>query len=81
MGRTPSQRGVSGRRAERFVALLRLARREDFCSKPQLIDLQNRIVDARFRDVDYLLRSTIGITARRPARTRNAESEVAQPGR
>ena len=43
----------SSTRAERFVALLRLARREDFCSKPQLIDLQNRIVDARFRDVDY----------------------------
>ena len=43
----------SSTRTERFVALLRLARREDFCSKPQLIELQNRIVDARFRDVDY----------------------------
>ena len=40
-------------RTERFVALLRLAQREDFCSRRQLIELQNRIVDARFRDVDY----------------------------
>lgn len=40
-------------RTERFVALLRLAQREDFCRKPQLIELQNRIVDARFRDADY----------------------------
>ena len=43
----------SSTRTERFMALLRLAQREDFCSKPQLIELQNRIVDARFRDVDY----------------------------
>lgn len=40
-------------RTERFVALLRLARCEDFCSKPQLVDLQNRIVDARFRNDGY----------------------------
>ena len=40
-------------RTERFVALLQLAQREDFCGKPRLIELQNRIVDARFRDVDY----------------------------
>lgn len=40
-------------RAERFVALLQLAEKEDFCSKIQLIDLQNRIVDPRFRDSDY----------------------------
>lgn len=40
-------------RAERFVALLQLAEREDFCGKPQLIELQNRIVDQRFRDFDY----------------------------
>jgi hypothetical protein len=40
-------------RTERFVALLQLAEREDFCRKPWLIDLQNRIVDARFRDADY----------------------------
>ncbi len=40
-------------RTERFVALLQLAEQEDFCRKPQLIQLQNRIVDARFRDADY----------------------------
>ena len=40
-------------RTERFVALLQLAEREDFCGKTQLIDLQNRIVDPRFRDFDY----------------------------
>ena len=40
-------------RTERFVALLQLAEQEDFCRKPRLIDLQNRIIDARFRDADY----------------------------
>ena len=42
-------------RTERFVALLRLAEREDFCRKARttLIELQNRIVDPRFRDADY----------------------------
>jgi len=40
-------------RTERFVALLQLAEREDFCEKTQLIDLHNRIVDPRFRDSDY----------------------------
>ena len=40
-------------RTERFVALLRTAEQEDFCRKPQLIEVQNRIVDARFRDSDY----------------------------
>jgi len=40
-------------RTERFVALLQLAEKEDFCGKMQLIDLQNRIVDPRFRDTDY----------------------------
>ncbi len=43
----------SSTRTERFVALLQLAQREDFCRKPRLIELQNRIVDARFRDDDY----------------------------
>jgi len=37
------------------VALLQLAEQEDFCEKKQLIELQNRIVDARFRDPDYCL--------------------------
>ncbi len=40
-------------RTERFVALLQLAEQEDFCRKPRLVELQNRIVDARFRDNDY----------------------------
>ena len=40
-------------RTERFVALLQTAEQEDFCRKPQLIEVQNRIVDARFRDSDY----------------------------
>ena len=40
-------------RTERFVALLQMAESEDFCEKPRLIDLQNRIVDPRFRDSDY----------------------------
>ena len=57
----------SSTRTERFVALLRLAQREDFCSKPQLIDLQNRIVDARFRDGDY-------------RRTQNYVGETVAPG-
>jgi len=35
--------------------LLQLAEEEDFCKKPKLIELQNRIVDARFRDSDYRL--------------------------
>jgi len=42
-------------RIELFVALLQLAEQEDFCSKKQLIELQNRIVDSRFRDVNYRL--------------------------
>lgn len=40
-------------RTDRFVALLRSAESRDFCEKPQLIELQNRIVDPRFRDPDY----------------------------
>lgn len=40
-------------RTERFVALLQMAEQEDFCQKTQLIEVQNRIVDARFRDSDY----------------------------
>ena len=40
-------------RTERFVTLLQLAEKEDFCKKTQLIELQNRIVDPRFRDSDY----------------------------
>ena len=40
-------------RTERFVALLQMAKQKDFCRKRQLIEIQNRIVDARFRDSDY----------------------------
>ena len=40
-------------RIERFIALLQLAEREDFCEKSRLIDLQNSIVDPRFKDSDY----------------------------
>lgn len=42
-------------RIERFVALLQLAEEEDFCDKMRLIELQNRIVDERFRASDYRL--------------------------
>ncbi len=43
----------SSTRTERFIGLLQLAEKEDFCDKDCLIDLQNRIVDPRFRDTDY----------------------------
>ncbi len=43
----------SSTRTERFVVLLQLAEREDFCEKNQLIELQNRTVDPRFRDSCY----------------------------
>jgi len=42
-------------RTERFVALLQMAEQEDFCEKKQLIELLNRITEARFRDFDYRL--------------------------
>lgn len=40
-------------RTERFIVLLQLAESEDFCEKARLIELQNRIVDPRFRALDY----------------------------
>ena len=40
-------------RVERFISLLELAEKEDFCRKDLLIDIQNRIVDLRFMDSDY----------------------------
>ena len=40
-------------RTERFIVMLQLAEKEDFCEKTHLLDLQNRIVDPRFRDSDY----------------------------
>jgi len=43
----------SSSRIEKFISLLREVNREDFCNKDKLIELQNRIVDARFADKDY----------------------------
>jgi len=40
-------------RTERFIALLHMAEKEDFFEKQKLIELQNRIVDPRFRVSDY----------------------------
>lgn len=40
-------------RVERFVSLLTLAERDDFLTKEKLLELQNIIVDPRFRDSDY----------------------------
>lgn len=40
-------------RIERFISLLKDAQKDDFCTKENLILLQNRIVDERFRDSDY----------------------------
>lgn len=40
-------------RTEKFIASLALAEKEDFCEKGRLIELQNRIVDPRFKDNDY----------------------------
>ncbi len=43
----------SASRAEKFIGLLEMAEHKDFCEKPLLIDVQNRIVDPRFREKDY----------------------------
>ena len=43
----------SSTRTERFIALLQMAQSEDFCEKRQLVKLQSRIVDPRFRALDY----------------------------
>jgi Fic family protein len=40
-------------RTEKFIKSLELAEKEDFCEKERLIELQNRIVDPRFKDSDY----------------------------
>lgn len=40
-------------RIERFVTLLQHAREEDYCTKERLVELQNRIVDERFREENY----------------------------
>ena len=43
----------SASRAERFIAALEMATWQDFCNRDDLIELQNKIVDARFREPDY----------------------------
>lgn len=43
----------SALRTEKFIGLLELAEKKDFGEKEFLIDLQNRIVDPRFKDSDY----------------------------
>ncbi len=43
----------SASRAEKFIGLLEMAEYKDFCEKSLLIEVQNRIVDPRFRDTDY----------------------------
>lgn len=43
----------SASRTEKFISLLELAEKQDFCEKQLLIDVQNRIVDPRFNDHDY----------------------------
>ena len=40
-------------RIERFISLLTHAEHQDFCEKTKLIELQNKIVDPRFKDTDY----------------------------
>jgi len=40
-------------RTERFIAMLQLAEKEDFCVKEYLIELQNRIVDPRFKETGF----------------------------
>ncbi|GMT43298.1 MAG: cell division protein Fic [bacterium] len=40
-------------RTEKSITSLELAEKEDFCEKERLIELQNRIVDPRFKDSDY----------------------------
>jgi hypothetical protein len=53
----------SSTRTERFVILLQMAEQDDFCRKTQLIEVQNHIVDDRFRDSDYRLsQSYVGET-------------------
>lgn len=43
----------SASRTEKFIGLLEMAEHKDFCEKSLLIDVQNRIVDPRFRSKDY----------------------------
>ena len=45
----------SASRTQKFIGLLEIAEHRDFCEKPLLLDVQNRIVDPRFHDTDYRL--------------------------
>ena len=45
----------SSTRVERFVLLLQLAEKDDFCRKDKLIEIQNLIVDTRFKNIGYRL--------------------------
>lgn len=40
-------------RTDRFIALLATAEHRDFCEKALFIEIQNSIVDPRYRDTDY----------------------------
>ena len=51
-------------RTEKLITSLELAGKEDFCEKERLIELQNRIVDPRFKDSDYRIsQNYVGQTA------------------
>ena len=51
-------------RTEKFIDLLKQAEQQDFCEKELLIDLQNQIVDPRFKDADYRTKQNyVGETA------------------
>ena len=43
----------SASRTEKFIRLLSTAEHKDYCEKNLLIEIQNSIVDPRFRDTDY----------------------------
>lgn len=43
----------SASRTEKFIALLAIAEKRDFCTKDLLINIQNTIVDQRFQNTDY----------------------------
>lgn len=54
---------ASSTRTERFVTLLQMAEKEDFCRKTKLIEVQNHIVDYRFGNSGYRLsQSYVGET-------------------
>jgi hypothetical protein len=54
----------SSTRVERFIGLLQLAHREDFCERDRLVALQNQIVEPRFRELEYrTVQNYVGQTA------------------